>query len=184
MHWNGGLVEARHNHKHQVFSRQHTCATVFFLKMWYDSVAFWRIFGFKYCPEPENIYKTIFHLVANKPICIGYLSVWQTLQHVQGLLSELYFERMGSKIEKHKVFNRVLQHRIFLNKWIWIIRCFLTHCELPKFTIQDMPFKTKLTALVNGRGLTDSASLKIIKIMAATLGAITDLKLFWAVYMS
>ena len=40
----------------------------------------------------------------NKPICMGYLSVWKTLQQVQDLLSELYFERMASEVEKHKVF--------------------------------------------------------------------------------
>ena len=38
MHWNGGLVEARHNHKRQVFSAQHTYATDFFLHLWYDSI--------------------------------------------------------------------------------------------------------------------------------------------------
>ena len=45
-----------------------------------------------------------------------------------------------------------------------------------------MPFKTKLTSLVNARGLTDSASLKVIRILAVALGAITGLKRFWAVY--
>ena len=116
---------------------------------------------------------TIFHLVANKeltwscnsysqdkPICMRYLSVWQTLQHVQGLLSELYIERMVSEIEKHIFFNRVLQHNIFLNKRIWIIRCFQTHWQLSKFTIRDMPLKTKFTALVNARGLTDLIVLR------------------------
>ena len=74
---------------------------------------------------------------------MGYLSVWQTLQHVQGLLSELYFERMVSEIV-NTIFNRVLQHSIFLNKRIWIIRCFQTQCQLLKLTIRDMHFKTNL----------------------------------------
>ena len=111
----------------------------------------------------------------DKPICMGYLSVWQMLQHVQDLLSELYFEWMGGEIEKHKVFDRVFQHNRFLNKRIWIHRYFQTHCQLSKFPIRDMPFKTKFTALVNARGLTDSASLKIIRITTVTLRAITDL---------
>ena len=37
MHWNGGLVEARHHHESRVLSAQLTCATDFFLKLWYDS---------------------------------------------------------------------------------------------------------------------------------------------------
>ena len=36
MHWNDGLVEARHHHVESVFSAQHTDATDFFLKLWYD----------------------------------------------------------------------------------------------------------------------------------------------------
>ena len=45
-----GLVEARHHHKHPVFSTQHSFATDFYLKMWYDSIknAFWGIFYGKY----------------------------------------------------------------------------------------------------------------------------------------
>ena len=39
MHWNGGLVETRHNHKR-------TYATDFFYKMWYNSIekCFWGEF--------------------------------------------------------------------------------------------------------------------------------------------
>ena len=35
---NGDLVEARHHHVSRVFSAQHTYATDFFLKLWYDSI--------------------------------------------------------------------------------------------------------------------------------------------------
>ena len=38
MQWNGGLVEARHNHVSRVLSAQHTYATHFFLNLWYDSI--------------------------------------------------------------------------------------------------------------------------------------------------
>ena len=38
MHWNGGLVEARHHHVTRVLSAQHTNATDFFLKLWYNSI--------------------------------------------------------------------------------------------------------------------------------------------------
>ena len=38
MHWNDGLVEARHHHVNHVISAQHTYATDFFLKLWYDSI--------------------------------------------------------------------------------------------------------------------------------------------------
>ena len=38
MHWNGGLVEARHHHVSRLLSAQHIYATDFFLKLWYDSV--------------------------------------------------------------------------------------------------------------------------------------------------
>ena len=87
-------------------------------------------------------------------------------------------------IENHIFFNKVLQNNIFLNKWIWIIRWFQMHCHLLQFTIRDTPFKTKLTTLVNARGPTDRASLKIVRITAATLGAITDLNVCWAVYLT
>ena len=60
-----------------------------------------------------------------------------------------------------------------------MIRCFHIDCQLSKFTILDMPFKTELTSLVNTRGLTDSALLKIIRVLAVKLGAVPDLKLFW-----
>ena len=39
MHWNGGLVEARHHHVNRVFSAQDTNATDFLMKLWYDSIA-------------------------------------------------------------------------------------------------------------------------------------------------
>ena len=38
MHWNGGLVEARHHHVNSVFSAQHTYTTDFSLKLWYDPI--------------------------------------------------------------------------------------------------------------------------------------------------
>ena len=38
MHWNGGLVEARHHHESRVLSAQRTYATNFFLKLWYESI--------------------------------------------------------------------------------------------------------------------------------------------------
>ena len=84
----------------------------------------------------------------------------------------------GVKLKNTNFCDRVLQHNAFLNKRIWNIRCVQTHCQLSKFTKRDMPFKTKFTALVTVQGLTDGASLKIIRIMAATLGGITDLNPF------
>ena len=85
---------------------------------------------------------------------------------------------MGSEIEQNKFLDTVLQHKELLNKWIWIIIPFQNHCQLSKFTIQDMPFETIFISLVNTRGQTDSTSLNIIKITAVTLRTITDLKLF------
>ena len=38
MHWNGGLVEARHHHVSFMLNSQHTYAADFFLKLWYDSI--------------------------------------------------------------------------------------------------------------------------------------------------
>ena len=38
MHWNGGLVEARHHHVNRMLSALHTYATDIFLKLWYDSI--------------------------------------------------------------------------------------------------------------------------------------------------
>ena len=38
MDWNGARVEARHHHMSRVLSAQHTYATDFFLKLWYDSI--------------------------------------------------------------------------------------------------------------------------------------------------
>ena len=194
MHWNGGLVEARHNHKHHVFSAQHTCATVFFFKMWYDSVEkcfFWIIYGGKYCPKPPKICMTIFHLVTNKRLIwtvksASRINLFAWAIFLYGKRCNMYrvyclnyiLNECEVKLKNTKSFNRVLQPNIFLNKWIWLIRCFQTHCQLSKFTIRDMPFKTKFTTLVDARGLADTASLKIIKMTTATLGAIADLELF------
>ena len=44
--------------------------------------------------------------------------------------------------------------------WVQIIKDFWTHCKLLKFIIWDMLFPTKLTSLINTRGLIDSASLE------------------------
>ena len=56
MHCNGGLVEARHHHKHLVFSAQHTFATDYFLRMWHDSIkiCILEIFGCKYYRKPSK----------------------------------------------------------------------------------------------------------------------------------
>ena len=57
---------------------------------------------------------------------------------------------------------------------MWVIRYF----QISKSTIRGKPFKTKLTSLVNTQGLTDRASLKIVVIVALTVGALTDAILF------
>ena len=93
------------------------------------------------------------------------------LLYAQGLMSELYFEGIASEIEKYDFFNRVSYHNKFFNKRIWIIKCFQTHYLLLKFTIRDMPFKTKLTSLVDTRALTDNALSKIVRITAVIRGA-------------
>ena len=50
-------------------------------------------------------------------------------------------------------------NQLFL-EWVQIIKYFQTHCKLLKFIIRDMLFPTKLTPLINRRGLIDSASPK------------------------
>ena len=122
---------------------------------------FWRTFDCKYYHKPSKMCITVFvHMV-----------YW--LNHILNE-SEL-------KLKNTNFLTRVLQHNKLCDKRISIIGYFQTHCQLSKFTIRDMPFKTKLTSLVNTRGLTESASLKIIRIMAITLGAITDLNIFGGV---
>ena len=46
-----------------------------------------------------------------------------------------------------------------------------------------LALQNKFTSMVDTRGLTDSASLKIITHNGPTVGTISDLKLFWAVYI-
>ena len=82
------------------------------------------------------------------------------------------------KLKTTHFLTRLLQHNTLFYKRIWNISCFQTHHQFSKFTIQDMPFKTKLTPLVNTRELTDNASLKMIRILAVTLGTTTELKKF------
>ena len=62
---------------------------------------------------------------------------------------------------------------------IWIIRSFQTYCQLSTFNTRNVPFKTRFTSLAKTQKLTASLSLKIIRITSVTIGAITDLKLFW-----
>ena len=167
--------------------------------MGYDSIEkcfFWRIFGGKYCQNLPKICMNIFRLVANKGliwtvITTYRISLFAWAIFLYGKCCNMYrtyclnyiLNEWEVKLKNTKFFDSVFQHNIFLNKRIWIIRYFQTHCQLSKFPIRDMPFKTKFAKLVNARGLTESASLKITRITAATLTAITDRKLFWAVYM-
>ena len=51
MHRKGGLVEARHHHKHHVFSALHICATDFFLKMSYVSSDFFFYLWWQMLPQ-------------------------------------------------------------------------------------------------------------------------------------
>ena len=70
---------------------------------------FSRTFGGKYYNKPSKLCMTIFspsdkddnNCFWDKPICRGYLSTWQTLLYVQGLMSELYFEGIANEIEKY-----------------------------------------------------------------------------------
>ena len=83
---------------------------------------------------------------------------------------------MGSEIENIVLYT--VLHVINFSERIWIIWCSQTRYQLAEFTLGDMPFKTKLTSPVYTKGLTDCASLKIIRITTVTLGAITDLNVF------
>ena len=143
MHWNGGLVEARHNHKHQMFSTQQTCATDFFLNMWYDSIEkcffldnlWWQILPqaakivHKHISSSGELHGLSF-CIANVAIYTGFI-VWT-------------FWMNGKWNWKTHIFDRVLQHNIFLNKRIWIIRCFQTNCQLSKFIIRTCPSNQNL----------------------------------------
>ena len=51
-----------------------------------------------------------------------------------------------------------MQH--FIHERIEIIMYFQTNCQLSKFMIRDIPFKTKFTLFVKTRGTLDSASLE------------------------
>ena len=69
MHWNGGLVETRHHHVSRVLSAQHTYATDFFFKLWYDSNAKCILQNFSRKLFAQAIHKCAwpdFHPVANK----------------------------------------------------------------------------------------------------------------------
>ena len=56
--------------------------------------------------------------------------------------------------------NRLLRCNQLFIEWVQIIKYFQTHCKLLKIIIWNMLFPTKLTPLINTRGLIDSASLK------------------------
>ena len=84
------------------------------------------------------------------------------------------------KLKNTIYFDRLLPHNNIFNKRIWIIRCFQTHCKLfTTFTLRDMSFKTKLTLLVNNRGLTDRASLKNHQNNDRNTGGLNWPKTFW-----
>ena len=113
-----------------------------------------------------------FHLVANK----GLIWIITTVSKIKPFAGDIFLHGKLVKctgfivwnkfwtnrkwIWKSQLFDRLLEHNKFFYNRLWIIRCFKTHCQLSKFTIQVMPFKTKLTSLVNTRRLIDSASLK------------------------
>ena len=176
-----------------VLRSAHLCYRLFLADVirLYRKMIFWRIFCGKYCQNLPKICMNIFRLVANKGliwtvITTSRIRLFAWAIFLYGNRCNMYMiyclnyilNEWEVKLKNTKFFDKVFQHNIFLNKRIWIIRYFQTHCQLSKFPIRDMPFKTKCTALVNSRGLTDSAWLIIIRITAATLRAITDLKLF------
>ena len=121
MHWNGALVEARHHHKHLVFSAQHPFATDFFLK----------------CDRTLSI-KMHFGkvLVANTTACC---------QECTGFIVWIIFWTNGKWNWKTHIFWYSMATQWVLGQWISIIIYFQTPCKLSKFTIRDMPFETILS---------------------------------------
>ena len=73
-------------------------------------------------------------------------------------------------------------NQLFL-QWVQIMTYFKTHCKSLKFMIRDMFFPTKLTPLINTRGLIDSASLKNHHNNRHNSGSHKWPNTFWAVYI-
>ena len=83
------------------------------------------------------------------------------------------------KLKNLNFANRMLHRSRLFNGWMEIIKHFQIQCQLSKFTIRCMPFKTQFTSLNNKW----QWFTKIITITAVTVGSIADLKLFWPVYI-
>ena len=128
MHWNGGLVETLIHHKHHVFPFQHTCATDFYLRMWYDSIAKCFFFGEFLVANTATSRQNglaIFHLEANKGL------FWTVVATSRINLFAWAIFLHGKRCNMHRVyclinilnewqlklkktfFDRVLQHSVF-----------------------------------------------------------------------
>ena len=129
----------------------------------YRKMLLWRNFGGKYRHKPPKMCMTIIHLVANKGL------IWPVITTSRINLFAWTIFLYGKRCNMYRVYclNYIWtnvkwnwktkffligywQHNIFLNKRIWIIRCFQTHCLLSKFIIRDMLFKTKFIAMPEG----------------------------------
>ena len=125
-----------------------------------------------------------FHLVSNKVLIetiitagdiFRYLSAWKTLWNIQYLLSELYFEQIVIYIENH-IF---IQYSNIIHS---LTSEYKSHCQLSKFTIRDMSFKTKVNSLVNKWELADGAWLNNQRNDGRNTGGHKWPETFWSVY--
>ena len=160
----------------RVLSTQHTYATDFFLKLWYDSILKCILDNSSRKNNSASSQKCVwpyFHPVANKRLIYTIMTTSRI-----NLMAQLIF--LHTKLCKtYRVYclNYILNEsqvnmkdsnfvtsllrcdQLFL-EWAQIIKYFYTHCKLLKIMIRDMLFPTKLTPLINTQGLIDSASLK------------------------
>ena len=187
MHWNAGLAEARHHHMDHVFSDQHISAGRFSWQL--NSNLSKNVFVGRFWQQMIlqvvlNVHDHIFHLVSNKVLIetiitagdiFRYLSAWKTLWNIQYLLSELYFEQIVSYIENH-IF---IQYSNIIHS---LTSEYKSHCQLSKFTIREMSFKTKVNSLVNKWELADGAWLNNQRNDGRNTGGHKWPETFWSVY--
>ena len=100
------------------------------------------------------------HYISGLIIRYMWNNSWNQFRYKCMKVSDIQKTSKACKIPRTKPPNSFLQCSQMFHRGIWMIKYVQTYCQLSKLMARDMPVKTKLTSLVNMRGLIDSASLE------------------------
>ena len=122
MDWNGGPVETRHHHVNRVITAQHTYATDFFLKMWYDSIVKCILCNFSRKILVQVVKNVHDRFVANK----GFIYTIMTTPKMNLMAQAISLHTKLCKIYKVYCLNCILNESPVNMKTLisWLVCCY------------------------------------------------------------